>query len=75
MMMGGFVTTSCLLIITKGRYPAVLPAMRAMALSPTAPGAPGTHEFAAGRVGGLRGSAFWRLTAPLRGPLRRLLRR
>ena len=75
MMMGGFVTTSCLLIITKGRYPAVLPSIRAMALSPTALAAPGTHAFAAGRFDSLRASAFWQLTAPLRAPLRRFLRR
>jgi hypothetical protein len=74
LMISGFVSTSCLLIITKGRYPGTLPAMAALPLSPDA-AAPGSERQSGGTMAALRRTALWRATAPLRRPLRRLLGR
>ena len=74
LMISGFVSTSCLLIITKGRYPGVLPAMAGLPLAPDG-AAPSQGTPAEGAMAALRRSALWRAAAPLRAPLRRLLGR
>lgn len=75
LMIDGFVSTSCLLIITKARHPELLPRVSLMALPPdgVAPGfGPTTAQ---GAMAALRRSRFWRATAGLRAPIRRLLGR
>ncbi|MDE2007259.1 MAG: class I SAM-dependent methyltransferase, partial [Rhodospirillales bacterium] len=77
MMLGGFVTTSCLLIIRKGRFPAVLSpaAMSEPVLMPEAgPAGSGPHDAARLRaeIAALKASCSWRVTAPLRALARRL---
>ncbi len=74
LMLSGHVSTSCLLIITKGRYPGVLPAMSALKLGADST-APFQGSAARRAVAALRGSPLWRLAAPLRGPIRALLGR
>jgi hypothetical protein len=66
LLLGGFVSTSCLLIITKGRAPATPP-------SQDAPAVPAQSAAAPTPLSRLRRSALWRATAPLRAPLRALL--
>jgi hypothetical protein len=76
LLLGGFVTTSCLIIIRKSSYPSDLRklndgAPHAEAIQASAPGSkirPPSIFLT------LRGSQFWRVTAPLRAPLRWLLR-
>ena len=70
LLLGGFVSTSCLLIITKGRYPATLPPLADLALAPAGHEPPQTGTLAA-----LRRSALWRAAARLRAPFRSLLGR
>jgi hypothetical protein len=63
LLLHGYVATSCLLIITKGRTPSALPPLTAM---PLAPGAPPS------RLDRLRTTRFWHAIAPARALVRRL---
>lgn len=68
LLLGGFVSTSCLLIITKGQYPAVLPPLADLVLA-------GAEPALAGSLAALRRSALWRASSGLLAPFRALLGR
>lgn len=70
-LLGGFVTTSCLIIITKARYPDVLAPLRIMESVPIAVPPPQPPKTLLDR---LRGTRAWRALRPLRVLVRRLQR-
>ena len=71
MLLGGFVTTSCLLIITKGRYPTHLPQLSTLRLDSHT--TPGTKPIPLGPLSFLRNTPLWRATTPLRAWVKRRL--
>jgi hypothetical protein len=71
LLIGDVVSTSCLIVVTKGRTPDVLPDLPAYLARTTAHGPAEVAPPPAG-LARLRRSALWRATAPLRALLRLL---
>lgn len=71
LLLDGFITTSCMIVVTKGRYPATLPPLATMAFEE----APLPMTVAApppsGAFGRLRDTPFWRSLEPVRAVVRR----
>lgn len=75
LILGGYVTTSCMVIITKGRYPGILPPLADLLMPADAPAMPVPPPPPPTRFDHLRATRFWQSIEPLRAVVRSLRRR